>query len=177
MGRMKDYLLASQEDYGFEERNNENRGNYDMENYKLLISNIMCNVASNNLKSQMNVTEEMMFVEINSFLKDLNLDIDEWARFIIESVQGHMSKMKIQNALSQYAYEKASKINSNPTFPQVWVEIIEFINYFNFGLEENIFIELEYLVDNLTKNSIKKEYSWDKRVVARLIVKKGMKIL
>lgn len=140
-----------------------------MDDYKLFIANLMCGCIGN-LENQ---SDEVIFSHLSSCLNDLNLDMNEWGQFIFESLQGNKSHMSIQQALSLYGYDKAGKINSNPTFAQVWVEIIEFLDYFNLGLKENILIDLEELVSKLTKYSIKKEYSWDKRVVARLIVKKG----
>lgn len=133
----------------------------------------MCDIIRVNLKNQSNVSSEIILSQINSCINDLNLDINEWGEFIFESLQGIRSHMPIQYALSQYGFEKADKISPNPSFAQVWIEIMEFIDYFNLGLKENLFIELEELVSKLTEYSIKKQYSWDKRVVARLIVKKG----
>ena len=145
-----------------------------VDNYKLFIANMMCNIVDNSFKNKSNVTNDMILTKINSCISDLNLDMDEWMNFIFESLKGNKSNMNVQQALAQYGYENAAKSTSNPpTFAQVWLEIMDFINYFNISFPENIFIGLEDSVDNLTKNSMKKEYSWDKRVVARTIVKKG----
>lgn len=143
------------------------------EEYKLSIANIIFDSVRNNLKNRPGITSEMILGEINAILNTLNLDVDEWFKYIYESIQGNRSQMPIHIALSQYGYDKALKNNPNPSFSLVWVEIVDFIEYFNLFLPDKLFFKLESLVDDLTKKAIKKEYSWDKRVLARVIVKKG----
>lgn len=144
-----------------------------MEEYKLSIANIIFDSVRNDLNNQLGVTSEMILGEINRILNDLNLDVDDWFKYIYESIQGNRSQMPIHIALSQYGYDKALKNNTNPSFSLVWVEIVDFIEYFNLFLPNELFFKLESSVDDLTKKAIKKEYSWDKRIFARFIVKKG----
>lgn len=144
-----------------------------MEEYKLSIANIIFDSVQNRLQNQMGVTKEMILGEINATLNNLNLDVEEWFKYIYETIQGNRSQMPIYIALSQYGYDKALENNSNPSFSLVWVEIVDFIEYLNLFLPNELFFKLESSVDDLTKKAIKKEYSWDKRVLARFIVKKG----
>ena len=105
-----------------------------MEEYKLSIANMIFDSVRNDLKDQIGVTSEIILGEINGILNDLNLDIDEWFKYIYESIQGNRSQMPIHIALSQYGYDKALKNNTNPSFSLVWVEIVDFIEYFNLFL-------------------------------------------
>lgn len=85
--------------------------------------------------------------------------MDEWLKYIYESIPSNRFQMPIHIALSQYGYDKALKTNTNPSFSLVWVEIVDFIEYFNLFLPNELFFKLESSVDDLTKKAIKKEYS------------------
>lgn len=45
----------------------------------------------NDLNNQLGVTSEMILGEINRILNDLNLDVDDWFKYIYESIQGNRS--------------------------------------------------------------------------------------
>ena len=143
-----------------------------MEEYKLSIANLICDTAIDKFKNQ-NVSDEVIIDDIRAMLNDLYLDVEDWAEPISKSLNGEKTNMPIYMVLSYYGYEKASKINPNPTFSQVWVEINDFIKYFNLMIYNEVYFKMESFVDDLTKNAIKVGYSWDKRIVSRFIVKKG----
>ena len=58
-----------------------------MEEYKLSIANIIFDSVRNDLNNQLGVTREMILGEINRILNDLNLDVDDWFKYIYESIR------------------------------------------------------------------------------------------
>ena len=52
------------------------------EEYKLSIANIIFDSVRNNLKNRPGITSEMILGEINAILNTLNLDVDEWFKYI-----------------------------------------------------------------------------------------------